>query len=520
MPVRGRLAATLALVAVIALSAAAPGWVLAAGGAQGEDLTAGTSVPVEACELLDPAEVADVMGTPIDGNENVFGSVFQDQTGWLSECIYMRQRDTFVTSLDVTVAGGPGYESVFEDLRTGPYATPIEGLGDDAVLRLPPVWGLDQPAGSLFVRVGDTYLGLSLGIVDMTRNGALVQVGDGEAQTAILLDLAKIALGRLGGGTGPGPEPSPSPNVPPICDMLGLADAESIVGRPLADTALVAENEGWGPACHYRNEDDDVLLFLGVWTGPDAVAHFEGCPGEPVLGVGEAAIIGAGPAECRSVYVGSYFIEEPLLARSGDTVVTVGAVTEESGGVNQVGSREAQVAIARRILGHLGLDAGEAITPLDPAILEHACSLLSEEELAGIVGASITSTAEYQPSPSYPKGGCGWNWAKDGNSGSLGLSISAGDAALEEWGSFRTWAKGSKVPVEGLGDEALTEPVLLLGPEHPLVTLWVLVGDGVLVLNMGAEQLPDYTQRAPGTLEEQLAMLRQVAEVILPRLAG
>jgi hypothetical protein len=514
----GRLAA-LALVAAVVLSAGAPGWVLAATRAQGEDPTDGASVPIEACELLDPAEVADAMGTSIDANEDVFGTVVQDRTGWLSECIYLRLSDTFVTSLDVTVAGGPGYEPVFEDLRTGPYASPIEDLGDDAVLRLTPVWGLDQPVGSLFVRVGDTYLGLSLGIVDMTRSGALVQAGDGEAQAAILLTLARIALGRLGGGSGPEPEPSPSPVTPRICEMLSLEDAASVIGEPLAAAEQLEENDEWGPACHYRTDDGRVLLFLGVWTGPEAVSRFDACDGEPVLGVGESAIIGTGPG-CGAVYVGSYFIEQPLVTRSGDTVVAVGAVTEETGGVNRIGSREAQVAIARQLLEHLGLDAGEAPTPLDPAILEHACSLVAEDELAGIVGATITSTVEYQPSPGYPKGGCQYSWAKDGNEGWLGLSISAGEEALEEWGSFRTWARGNKVPVEGLGDEALTEGTEMYDTDQPLVSVWVLVGDAVLLLNMGPERLPDYTQRAPGTPEEQLAMLRQVAEVILPRLGG
>lgn len=484
--------------------------------ALGADGPAEPPAPMSACELFEPDEVAEVIGSLVVGAEDITG-VAQDDKGWISICHFWGDPEVFLPVVAVTLASGPGYREMFDDLRVELDALPVAGIGDDAVLGMPAVWGLDQPVGSLHVRVGDTVLGVSLGIVDITHDGGLVQIGDRERQTAILMELAATGLGRMGGSVEPPVE------LPPICDLLSLEDAGQMVGAALVASEVIAENDDWGPACHYRDADDEVLLFVGLSTGSEALTRFESCEasGQPQPGVGEAAVVSMDDDRCPSVFVGSYFIEGQLVVRSEDTVLIVAAVTEDFGSVNKEGSPEAQAAIARRLLEELGMDPGATPAPIDIGVLEHPCSLATPEEVGEVVRVPITSVMEFPGDSSSPTASCQFV-AADGNAIPLYLGVTTGETALEEWGTYQTYRRGDKVPVDGLGDEALSEVVEgCCDLDGPLVSMWMRVGEAVIQLDMGpVERNADYTMRTAGTPDEQVAMLRAIAEIVLTRLQG
>jgi hypothetical protein len=441
-----RLGVAAGLVAVVA-------GLLAPGFAHGQDPAGEPLEPMSACELFQPEEVAEAIGTVIVGSEDLAGSIVEDADGWISFCHYLSGPEVILPAVAVTLAAGPGYREAFDDLRLALDAIPVADLGDDAVLQLPVVWGLDQPAASLHVRAGDAILGLSLGAVDVAGDGSLIQLGDADAQAAALTALAAIGLERIGGSVAPPIE------LPPICDLLGLEAASELIGATLVASEVIGENDDWGPGCHYRDAADDVLLFVGMTTGPEALARFATCQasGQPEPGVGEAAFVGNGSG-CEVVPTSSYFIVGPLVVRSADTVLVVAAVTEAQGPVNKTGSREAQAVIARQLLEQLGFDPGATPAPIDPALLDHPCGLLSPDEVGEVVGVTITSVQENPPREGYPTATCTFV-ALDGNAFPLTLYVTTGEEALEQWASYLTYRAGDKVPVEGLGDEALSEEV-------------------------------------------------------------
>lgn len=470
-------------------------------------------VPMSACELLDEDAIGEILGV-----ENVFdedAGMLQDDAGWLSTCGYRADPELAFLVLTVTLGSGPGSADAFADLRIQPDAIPVDSLGDEAVLHLPEVWGFAQPVGSLEVRTGDDLLGLSLGVVGIDHEGTLLQVGDGGVQRDVLTRLATLGLDAIRIAAAP---------VPPLCDLLSVDEAAALVGRDLVSAALVARNDDWGPACHYRDAAEDARLIVGVTSGPDAVARFETCAvdGRPQPGVGEAAIIGLG-IRCGAVFAGTFFIEEPLLVRAGETILVVAAVTQDQPTVNQLGSPEAQVVVARRILEGLGLDPGAApatSVPIDPGLLTEPCRLLSTDEVADILGVAITAATDQPGDATSPIAGCQYD-AANGMVLPLTITLILGDAGRDEWAYQADRSSGAQ-PVDGLGDGAVWAAVDNgSGLDQPLVSVWVRTGDAVIRLGAGPTLDPtDFTLRALGTPEEQLALLRSLAELLLPRLVG
>jgi hypothetical protein len=500
--VSARGAWALGVALAIGAGTAAVGWSAGLAQAPGPVASVAPIAQQPACPLLDRSEVAAAIGSSIEEAQDL--GLNADDTGWITECVYWRHQYHDQAPLDVTLASGPTYLARFDDIRTEPETSPIGDLGDDAVLRLSTVWGLDQPVGALFVRIGDAVIGLSLGIVDITDDGTLIQAGDGPAQKAILLDLARTAIGHL---TGPRVETAKT------CQLLSVEDAASLTGAPLTSTEDVDEHDEWGPACHYTAGDENVLLFVGVNRQPDAASRFDACSesGQPVPGVGEDAFIGQG--DCRYVKIGFYGIEQPLMTRSGDLVLTVAQpMNDPTGWIARL------TAVARQVLQELGVDPGTVPTPVSEQALGHPCGLISDAEVSTIVGEPITSTYEEPSTPDYPVGDCEFH-AGDGGFVPFDLQISAGPDALRQWGAYRGYERGDKMPVEGIGDEALSETSEGYA-DQPLVRLMVLSGDAVLELAMGTiREAADYsTEIAPGTPDQQLEMLRELADIILPRL--
>ena len=217
--------------------------------APGPAASASPVEPRSACELLDADATSEVLELPVFRGEDLSG-VIVDDDGWLSQCAFFGGLETFLPVLDVTLASGPAYADLFGDLRLEPESETIADLGDEAVLRLIDVWGLDEPVGSLHVRVGETVIGLQLGIVGVGTGGALAQPGDGTRQAEILMDLARMASANM--------DPASVP-ITQVCQALSVADAAAVVGMPLVTALDVAENDDWGPACHYADADGRVL---------------------------------------------------------------------------------------------------------------------------------------------------------------------------------------------------------------------------------------------------------------------
>ena len=490
----GRLAVAVAVVTLIA-SPLAP-----ADAQSGALPSAGPMPRRSACELLSESEVAQAIGSSIDEGLEWAGEA--DESGWLSQCLYRRNFEQ--APLDLTLASGPSYVATFDDILLDPAATPLDGVGDEAVIRLSTVWGLDQPVGALFARAGGVVVGLTLGIVDVTEDGTLVQVGDAARQQQVLMALATIAIGRLD---------EPLVESAKLCDLLSAADASSLAGESLASSEEIDQGADPGPGCLYRSGDNSFQLFIGVDRRPEATSRYESCQttGAPVPGTGVDAFVGQG--DCGLIQLGFYVFQGPLFSRSGDAIVTVGLFSER-------GSRslDSLIGIARSVYERLGLDAGPPPPPpVAEQALAHPCDLISLDEVSAIVGEPITSTLEQPASSGYPLAECDY-LAGDGRFVPLVLWLSAGEYALQAWSTYRSDGSG-KVPVEGIGDDALSQD---LGyADLPLVRLWVLSGDAVLQLDMGtvgvsADGSTDIV--LGGTADEQLAMLRQLAQIILPRL--
>jgi len=468
-----------------------------------------------ACELIFKAEVATAIGVPIEDTEELVTSSEGD--GWLVDCIYWRQPSHDQAPMELTLGSGRTYLDFFDSLKGEDHVEAEPGLGDEAVLRLATIPGLDRPVGSLFVRIGDAVLGLTLGIVGLADDGAMQLAGDGPKQTVILSDLATIAIRRL---TGP-PEVSSK-----TCQLIDAAAATTLLGVTIASAEDVDEHDVWGPSCRYLDpagpnaNDRWIDFWLAVGSSQPLRSAFDACrpTGEIVPGLGDDAYFAtfAGPPDCK-VKIGFYFDALPLMVRTGDTVVALGDGGEHS--LAGPDRRERILAFARAVLAKLGAGPGATPPPVQGDALVHPCNLVSDADVGSILGTKIDAHFEDSANSTGTGASCIWS-INIGSLQPLTLRLGRGTAALNAFNS-NIKRNSNYQPIDGLGDEAFTEQDVN-ETDQPLVQVAIRKGDVVLELILGpVRQSADFLSYvAPGTPAQQTEMIRKLAGLILPRIFG
>jgi hypothetical protein len=474
-----------------------------------------TAAPIEktpACELIFKAEVAAAVGVEIDDAQEIPTS--SEDGGWLADCIYWRQSFHDQAPMELTLGSGKRYVDFFESLKALDGVTAADGLGDEGLLRLATVPGLEGPVGALFVRIGGAVLGLSLGIVGLAADGTPELAGDAAKQTQVLTDLARLAIGRL---TGP---PVVSAK---ICELLSATEAGALVGATFTEAVDADDHDIWGPSCRYLpgTAPNQLEKFIDLWvavsSAPTARPHFDACrsAGAAAPGLGDEAFYASyQQAECQ-VKIGFFFSASPLLVRSGDTVIALGY---RSGGQLDSGKfRAAFPAVARAILTKLGASPGATTPPVRADVLANPCLLATDAEVTAIMGATITAHYEFPADASGNRASCGYSVGLSGID-TVGLKLGQGEAAL---GSFNSEYRRTDYwhALEGFGDEAYTQQEKN-ETDQPLVAVALRKGDVVLVLRLGPvrESADFLSYVAPGTPDQQLAMIRKLVDLMLPRL--
>jgi hypothetical protein len=470
----------------------------------GSDASVTTIAQMPACQLIFKTEAAAAIGVPIEQSQEEGGE--SDPEGWRSECVYYRQPSFDQAPLDVTIASGARYRAVFDDLKTEPGSTVRSGLGDEAFLRMSTIAGLDEPVGALFIRLGNALIGLSLGIVDLTDDGGMTLAGDAAAQAQMLDSLAALAVSRLA---------SPPTPAPKTCPLVAVADVVGLSGVSVASAEDIDEHDVWGPACQYKTADDVMQLDITVNHGPTAQANFEACK------VGANAVVGAGDEAFRTVRpctinIGGRFISEPFIVRAGDTYIAV--AINEIGELGYAHVPDLDLKLARLTLERLGLKVGTTPSPTGFDILAHPCALVPADQAGSIMHEAITETSETAITVDGPGGGCEYSTAAGSLYPPLTVGVTIGDADAR-WATAGDLSKDEHVPLPGLGDEAFSETFPPDPPFDPTVHVYVRRGELILQLFSDAVPTTDGERWvAAGTAAEQLQMLTQLAQLILPQL--
>lgn len=517
----GRLTVALAAFAVLSLgcttspppqitpggATATPSGTLPAGSSSQPGNSSSPSAPIAplpACGLIFKSEVAAAIGVSIEHSQEMSAS--SDATGWLSDCVYYRHAHFDQAPLDLTLAAGDPYVVLFDELRSAPETSSRSGLGDEAFVRMSTIAGLDGPLGAMFVRIGSTVIGLSLGITDLTDDGGLVLAGDSARQEQILADLARLAIQRL---------TQPPVEAAKTCALLTIADIAGLTGVTEPEATDVDEHDIWGPACQYKGSGVFIDLNVAVSTQPAATENFATCQaaGETVFGLGDEAFLDHGPCVMR---VGSFFISSPLMIRSGSTVIAIAISID--GALSNFSNVDGLSAIGRLVLQHLGLNPGTPLATVDPAAFNQPCDLVSDGDVSSILGVTIGAHFGRGEAENAGQALCIYS-AAEISIQPLTLTLVRGDEAVQEFGNKTLFQPDRYTTVPGIGDAALTDQYQS-ETDQPLVSLYVRRGDAVLTLRMGpVRQSDDFLSYvAPGTPAEQLDMLRQLAGIILPRL--
>jgi hypothetical protein len=452
-----------------------------------------------ACELVFKDEASAAIGVSIEAPQEI--ATNSDADGWLSDCAYWRHEFHDEVPIDVTLASGGVYLARFDEIRTQDGVVSLTGVGDEALFRLTTISGLDGPIGALFVRVGSTVIGLSLGIVDVTDSGGLLLAGDGNAQQQILTGLAAIAVHRLTSAAAPAAE---------TCQLISVEQASQFTGIAISAAEELDNHDAWGPSCRYNSSDGSAELFISVNPRPTGMQNFDACKptGEQVLGVGDDAYYDT--SKCP-ILVGHDYVANPLMARTGNTVVAVGLGSQ----VDFDRAKEIAKEIGRLVLGNLGLNPGSTPAPVAGYALDHPCSLASELEVGATVGVPIATSYE-RSAVDGQEATCFYALA-DSNLYPLNVRLGTGQNSVREFNDEKAFE--GFLSVDGIGDEALQSQVQI-DSDQPLVTLHVRSGETLLDLSLGGNGHSTETFKviAPGTPDEQLLILRQLAELMLPRL--
>lgn len=289
-----------------------------------------------ACDLLFRNEVGSALGLSIEAADS-FETTVDNSAASVSECTFRPHDYDQFAPFVLTFAVGDRYTDDFGALATTASVSTVTGLGDGGLFRLDTIWGVGEPLGVLYVRIGNAILGLTLGIQAIEEDGSL-DVVDVDRQQQILVDLARVALGRL---TGP-PERAAQ-----TCALLTVAEASDLAGLPIVRANDVDAQDEWGPACHYSHGSGVIELYVSVDAHETAAARFTECAqnSEPVLGIGDEAYHN----HFCQVPAGTRFMTTTLLARAGDTVLTIG----EGGLLPPEDARAVLIAVARFVIARL-----------------------------------------------------------------------------------------------------------------------------------------------------------------------
>lgn len=452
------------------------------------------------CDLVFRDEAAALIGLPIEATvPSEF--VAQDGSRWLGECLFQRRSADDIAPLDISLGIGGLYLDGFAALKADPTLTSVDALGDEALLRLSDIWGLDAPLGSIFIRYGDAVLSLTLGIVDL-QDGVPKLPGDATRQTVILRELAGIALERLAGPA----------TTATTCQLLSASAASGLGGPPLASAEDLDTHDVWGPGCAYVDATGAMQLFVAVSDRATAEPNFATCAvgGEAIQGLGDAAFY---TRSCQVVAKFKYMSNPMVIVRFGSTVVTVTMPPPTGSTSTEYESLRAWVAaVARAVLEKLGSVPGATPPPVSGNALVHPCALLSDAEVAGRLGVAIASETEWS-AENDENAICYYRRADQLPALSFNLGRSARLVRL-----FGDHASDSRfIPVGGIGDAAYKSEY---GDEsdRPLVSLFVRQADTVLELYIGGNGVSSNGLAiAPGDPAAQLALLRELATLILDR---
>jgi hypothetical protein len=348
-----------------------------------------------------------------------------------------------------------------------------------------------------------------------------------------------IAIRPSGSG---GPVPSGA-FVPPVvaqmppCQLVTRDEAATALGveimglEPIEDA--VADRSSWLGECLFFTDEEFVPLTLGLGIGPTYLDRFNtlrSAPDvRPTSGLGDEGFVRMSTIAGLDGPVGAQYVR----TRDAVIAVSLGIVgVRGDGGLELVGDAAAQ----ERVLGMLGATALARLTgtepdpiatptpapfgsvtplPIDPAALEHPCSLLSDAEVGTITAMDIAEHLEWSEDSSGQDARCRYlaesGWAP------LQVRIAHGPDAVTE---FRGLLGPGAREVSGVGDRALRQEVAEPYAE-PTVTLHVLKGDALVELELGLiGEDPNFGGLALGTVEEQERMARQLAELLLTRLNG
>ena len=462
---------------------------------------------IPGCQLVFAAEAATAIGVPI--SEAQEQTVSQADGGWVVDCVYwgtIGYHDQ--APMELTVATGSAAIEQFDALKGENGVTSRAGLGDEALLRTTTFAGLDGPIVSLFVRVGDAVLGVSLGIAGLTDDGVLTLAGDAAAQERIVDSVAAMALGRLTSAPVQGAR---------TCDLLSLADASTIARVSLDSAADGDMHDVWGPTCTYTAASHPDL-FVSVNGTAAAKAQFSSCSsgGDVVPGLGDAAAYGPpGRMDCTTDLDGVFFTD-PLLVRAGDVIVTIAARPDGVTDTPQFQWHDRAEALARHVLAKLGVAPGPTSAPFAASSMEHPCALVSDVELAAIVGHSPASDTERAADQTGADARCIY-WLETSVSTTLYLNLSHNAEALQAFADLKSDSRYT--PAAGVGDEAFTLEIDGAA-DRPLLEMDLRQGGSVLQLSLGGiGTTSDGRLIAPGDLAAEMAMLRQLATLVLQRLA-
>lgn len=219
--------------------------------------------------------------------------------------------------------------------------------------------------------------------------------------------------------------------------------------------------------------------------------------------------------ECTTNLDGVFFTE-PLLVRAGDVIVTIASRPD---GVTDTPQSQWHVraeALARQVLSKLGVAPGPTSPPLAVSSLEHPCALAADGEVGAIIGTTPAGHTEWAADTTGANATCLY-WMNVSVT-TMSLYLSHGSEALQTFAALKNDSR--YVAATGVGDEAFTLEIDGAA-DRPLLEMDIRQGSSVLTLSIGGiGQTPDRTLIAPGDLPAEMAMLRKLADLILPRLAS
>lgn len=470
---------------------------------------------VAPCDLVFKDEVSAALGVVVDTDERLENAA-QDGTSWIGGCLFRVRSGDVVAPLEVTLAIGPPYLEAYDALHGGPVRGE-SGLGDEALLLLQDVWGLEGPLGSLYVRIGDAVLGFQLGVTRIGDDGSPLLVGDASAQAAALRELAGIALGRL----------TTPQTTRATCSLVDPAAASALAGQAagvsIARGEDVDPHDVWGPGCAYLDAAGTMQLYVAVSDRASAAPNFDTCTttlAKPVSGIGDAAFF---TRSCQVVAKFKYMNDPMIIARSGSTVVTVTMPPPVGSDPARYEALQTWVAdVARAVLAKLGAEPAATPTPGPPTgadPLAKPCSVLTNEEASAGVKVAVTATREDPGAPGYPAH-CFYSDATFSFT-PLDFTIGVGPEAVAEFQAFAS-SPSEYVAVPGLGDAAYQYAQWTFEVNSTqMLRLFVRRGDTVVSLYLhgnGWVGQAGGEQTAPGDVAAQLVILRHFAELILSRI--